>query len=148
MNIFEEIKEDHKTQRSLINTLLRTEGESNDRKSVWEKLKVELMAHEKAEERTFYNPMIEHDKSQEHARHSIAEHHDIDEMIEKIDDTDMSSSAWLTHFKSLRELVLHHLDEEEQEIFTVAGRVFSENQKEQFGSEYRDHMNKAKDNLK
>ncbi|MCK9452335.1 MAG: hypothetical protein M0Q90_11645 [Bacteroidales bacterium] len=49
--------------------------------------------------------MLEHDKSQENARHSIAEDHEIDELIEKLDETDMSSSAWQAYFKNLRELV-------------------------------------------
>ncbi|MCB0807378.1 MAG: hemerythrin domain-containing protein [Bacteroidales bacterium] len=147
MNIFEEIREDHKTQRSLLNTLLRTEGDSNDRRSVWEKLKVELMAHEMAEEKNFYNPMIEHDKSQEHARHSIAEHHEIDEMIKKLDDTEMSSSAWLTHFKSLRELVFHHLEEEEHEIFKVAGQVLNETEKERLAKDYRASMKRQAEKL-
>lgn len=144
MNIFDELKQDHKTQRSLANDLLKTEGESTERKSVWKKLKIELQAHEAAEERNFYNPMIEHDKSQEQARHSIAEHHEIDELIKKLDETDMSSSAWLAHFKNLRELVFHHLDEEEKEIFTVAGRVFSASKKEELGAEYRKMIEKDK----
>jgi len=147
MNIFDELREDHKTQRSLTNDLLKTEGESAERKSVWKKLKIELQAHAAAEERNLYNPMIEHDKSQENARHSIAEHHEIDELIEKLDDTDMSSSAWLAHFKNLRELVFHHLHEEEYQIFTVAGRVLSESQKEKLGSEYRKMFEKEKKDM-
>lgn len=147
MNIFDELREDHKTQRSLTNDLLKTEGESAERKSVWKKLKIELQAHAAAEERNLYNPMIEHDKSQENARHSIAEHHEIDELIEKLDNTDMSSSAWLAHFKNLRELVFHHLHEEEYQIFTVAGRVLSESQKEKLGSEYRKMFEKEKKDM-
>lgn len=144
MNIFDELKEDHKTQRSLANDLLKTEGESTERKSVWKKLKIELRAHENAEERNLYNPMLEYDKSQENARHSISEHHEIDELIEKLEETDMSSSAWLAHFKNLRELVFHHLDEEEKEIFTVAGRVLSSGQKEKLGADYRKMIEKQK----
>lgn len=144
MNIFDELKKDHKTQRSLANDLLKTEGESTERKSVWKKLKAELQAHAAAEERNLYNPMIEHDKSQDNARHSIAEHHEIDELIEKLDETEMSSSAWLAHFKNLRELVFHHLDEEEHQIFTVAGRVLSEKQKENLGDDYRKMFEKEK----
>ncbi|MDY0077533.1 MAG: hemerythrin domain-containing protein [Bacteroidales bacterium] len=144
MNIFDELKKEHKTQRSLANDLLKTEGESTERKSVWKKLKIELQAHANAEERNLYVPMLEHDKSQENARHSIAEHHEIDELIEKLDETDMSSSAWLAHFKNLRELVFHHLDEEEQEIFTVAGRVLSAGDKDKLGYEYRKMIEQEK----
>lgn len=140
MKIFDELKEDHKTQRSLANMILRTEGETDERKSLFKQLKEALEHHANAEERHFYNPMMEHDQSQEKARHSVAEHHDIDEMIEKLEETDMSSSAWLTYFRQLRELVFHHLDEEENEVFQVAGKVLSENQKQELGLKYRKMM--------
>ena len=140
MNIFEELKTDHKTQRSLANTLLRTEGETEERKSIYEKLRDQLKLHAKSEERFFYKPLMEFDMSQEKARHSVAEHHDIDEMIEKLDSTEMSSPAWMTYFRQLRELVIHHLDEEENEVFQIAGRVLSNVQKEKLGSDYRKMM--------
>lgn len=142
MNIFEALKTDHKTQRSLANTLLRTQGETEERKSIYEKLRDQLKSHAKAEERFLYKPLMEFDMSQEKARHSVAEHHDIDEMVEKLDSTEMSSPAWMNYFKQLRELVIHHLDEEENEVFQIAGRVLNENRKEKLGSDYRQMMNK------
>lgn len=142
MNIFEALKTDHKTQRSLANTLLRTQGETDERKSIYEKLRDQLKTHAKAEERFLYKPLMEFDMSQEKARHSVAEHHDIDEMVEKLDSTEMSSPAWMNYFKQLRELVIHHLDEEENEVFQIAGRVLNETRKEKLGSDYRQMMNK------
>lgn len=137
MKIFEALKEDHKTQRSLANSLLRTAGETDERKSMFDQLVTELKAHAIAEERFFYKPMMEFDQSQEKARHSISEHHEIDELIEKLEDTEMSSSEWMPNFEKLRELVFHHLDEEENEVFQVAGKVMSEAEKEKFGDNYQ-----------
>ena len=66
---------------------------------------------------------------QQHARHGIAEHHEMDELIEKIDETDMDSPAWLTYAKQLCEKVEHHLEDEEQTFFQLSGKVFTEQQK-------------------
>ena len=146
MKIFDELKEDHKTQRSLANMVLRTEGKTDERKSLFRQFKKALQEHANAEERHFYVPMMAHDQSQEKARHSVAEHHEIDELIEKLEKTEMTSSAWLIYFKQLRDLVFHHLDEEENEVFQVAGKVLTEKQKTELGTRYRNMMNEEQNN--
>ena len=143
MNIFEEIRKDHETQRTLINLLLETKGASQGREESWPKLKREMEQHAIAEERYFYNPLIKHDRTQEMARHSIAEHHELDEFIAKLDDMDMSASQWLITAKELGHMLLHHLEEEEQEIFQQAGHALSDKEKEKLAEQYRGFLNQA-----
>ncbi|MFC4691138.1 hemerythrin domain-containing protein [Dokdonia genika] len=140
MNIFEAIRNDHDIQRDLCDRLTSTSGNSSDRKQLWKALKEELEIHADAEERHFYSPLIHNDMMQEHARHGIAEHHEMDELIEKIDDTDMDSPAWLTYAKQLCEKVEHHLEDEEHTFFQLAGKVLSENQKTDLATAYQDAM--------
>lgn len=140
MTIFEAIRNDHDKQRELCRLVTSTSGETKGRKEMWEKLKHELQIHADAEERTFYSPLIHNDMMQEHARHGIAEHHEMDELIEKIDDTDMDSPAWLTYAKQLCEKVEHHLEDEEHTFFQLAGKVFSEAQKTSIAKEYLEAM--------
>lgn len=136
MNIFEAIRKDHDKQRELCRLVTSTSGDSKGRKEMWEKLKHELQVHADAEERTFYSPLIQNDMMQEHARHGIAEHHEMDELIEKIDDTDLDSPGWLVHAKQLCEKVEHHLEDEEHTFFQLAGKVFTEEQKTSIAKEY------------
>ncbi|HBX96826.1 MAG TPA: hemerythrin, partial [Hyphomonas sp.] len=56
-------------------------------------------------------------------RHSVAEHKELDDIIQELDEMDMSSPGWLTRFKTLRHDYEHHIDEEETEIFPVAKDV-------------------------
>lgn len=140
MNIFEAIRKDHDIQRELCKLVTATSGESKDRKQKWEELKHELQIHADAEERTFYSPLIHNDMMQEHARHGIAEHHEMDELIEKIDETDMDSPAWLVYAKQLCEKVEHHLEDEEHSFFQLAGKVFSETQKTEIAKDYLKQM--------
>ncbi len=136
-NIFEAIREDHDIQRDLCKRLLNTEGKSEDRKQLFEALKTELHLHEDAEERHFYSPLIHNDMMQEHARHGIAEHHEIDELIEKVEEADMDSPAFLTYAKQLCEKVEHHLEDEERTFFQLAGKVFTEAQKTSLSKKYQ-----------
>lgn len=140
MKIFEAIRKDHDIQRSLCDELIKTSGDTKHRKSIWEKLKKELKVHAQAEERFFYVPLIEEDMTQKHARHGVAEHHEMDELIEKIDKAEMDNSAWLTYAKQLREKVYHHLEDEEHTFFQLAGKVLTEKEKDNLEKAYRSYM--------
>ncbi len=144
MDIFEALSRDHDIQRDVLQKLLETSGDTEDREQFYDELKRELTAHAIAEERHFYMALMESDETQEKARHSIAEHHDLDELVEQLDETDRSSSAWLATAKKLGECLRHHLDEEEQEVFAAAKAVLSERQRASLGQAYRDEMDTQK----
>ncbi|MEC7815697.1 MAG: hemerythrin domain-containing protein [Pseudomonadota bacterium] len=142
MTIFEELRADHDKQRELVDQLLATSGASDERNRLFLNLKKQLENHALAEERHFYVPLMQFDATQEKARHSVAEHHDLDELIEAVSDTQQDSSAWLAHAKKLAHKLLHHLEEEEREVFPSAGKVLKESQKTELGSDYRNEMEK------
>ena len=60
----------------------------------------------------------------------------------------MSSPAWLRHLKTLQEKVEHHLADEEQEFFQVAGNVLNDSQKTKLANAYREEMKKELDEEK
>jgi len=136
MNIFEALRTSHDTQRELADNLIRTSGDSNERELLFKELTTELAAHAAAEERFFYVPLIAHDMTQEPSRHGIAEHHEMDELVEKLQAMDFSSPAWLAVAKELHHKVFHHLNDEEQGIFQLAGKVLSEAEKLALAKDY------------
>ncbi len=103
MNIFEALRQSHDEQRRLADQLIQTQGDSPDRDALFSELKLELAAHAAAEERCFYVPLIEHDLTQDAARHGIAEHHELDEMVEKLEEDDYSSPGWLVGARQLKD---------------------------------------------
>ncbi len=136
MNIFEALRVSHQMQRALADQLVATSGDTPERKRIFLDLRRELAAHETAEERCFYAPLMEHDAAVDTSRHGIAEHHEMDEMVEELMELEMSSPAWLTKARALHHKVHHHLDEEEQKFFQLAGKVFSAAQKTALAQEY------------
>ena len=142
MNLFEEIIKDHEKQRTLCDLLVKTKGDSDGRSELYDRLKNELTTHADAEERYFYRPLFDHDETQDQARHSVAEHHDIDELLEELDKTDMSSPGWLATAKKLKDQVIHHLDEEEEEVFSLAGKTLNDSELESLAKQYREMMQK------
>ncbi|RUR34117.1 hemerythrin domain-containing protein [Vreelandella nanhaiensis] len=144
MTIFDALRKDHDLQRDLLARLIETHGDSEERDTLYKQVKHELQHHAAAEERTFYIPLMELDLTQDKARHSVAEHHEIDELLEQLDSTEYSASSWLTYAKQLQHLVTHHLDEEEQEVFQLAGRGLENAQKTSFADDYQEEMQRLR----
>jgi len=148
MKIFEALRQDHEKQRLLLKILAETSGNTAARREYYEALKTQLESHAIAEERHFYTHLLEKDATVDLTRHGIAEHHEIDELLGKLDETDMSSPAWLRHLKTLQEKVEHHLADEEQEFFQVAGNVLNDSQKTKLANAHREEMKKELDEEK
>jgi hypothetical protein len=136
MNIFEALRESHDRQRSYADALIKTSGDTPERVEAYKQLKSELQAHETAEERHFYIPLMEFDNGVDLSRHAISEHHEMDEMMETLDETEMSDPTWLVTAKKLSEKVHHHLKEEEQKFFQMAGKLLDDKQKESLAGQY------------
>jgi hemerythrin superfamily protein len=125
MDIYARLREDHGKQRGLGAGLLETSGDSAERERLFRLLKNEVQAHAAAEEQTFYAELIAMSDGQERARHSIAEHKEAADLLEELSNIDMSSSAWITRYRQLHERLVHHLDEEEDEVFGRARELIS-----------------------
>lgn len=138
MNIFEALRLSHEIQRALATQILETQGDSPERRRLYTELKHELAAHAAAEERCFYLPLIEHDSSMGQSRHGMAEHHEMDELVDELNKMDFSSPGWLAHFKKLHHKVYHHLNDEESAIFQLAGKVLTEQQKTSLALDYEE----------
>lgn len=136
MNIFEALRVSHETQRALSARLLASEPGSPDRQRIFLDLRRELMAHETAEERCFYVPLLEHDATVDEARHGIAEHHEIDEMVEQLQQQDIAAPPWTPAARKLCDKIEHHLKEEETKFFQEAGKVLTETQKLSLAKDY------------
>ena len=134
--IFQALMVSHAAQRELYARLLASKPTSEEGQRVFEELKAELAAHETAEERCFYVPLLQIDASVDLSRHAIHEHHLMDEMVEHLEKTDPHSADWQECCKKLCERIEHHLNEEEQKFFPQAGEVLSEEQKVQLARDY------------
>lgn len=142
--IFEALRVDHDVQRDLIDRLVATTGDSPERRELFARVEEELAAHAAAEERHFYIPLMESDTTQDQARHSVAEHEELDDLVERLAGYDMTAPQWLLTAKQLRDRLLHHLDEEEREVFPVAGKVLDDSEKPTLAAAYEADMTRRR----
>lgn len=144
MDIFDALLQSHELQRSIAKRLLSNIGDAEQRSRDFEQLTTELSAHETAEERTFYIPLMEHDDAVEAARHGIAEHHEMDEMIECLDKLEAGSAQWLEQLGQLLHKLEHHLKEEEDKWFPLARRILPRAAQKELGEPYREEHDRLK----
>jgi hypothetical protein len=135
--IYDALHESHEIQRSLARRLLRSKPGTRARIDLFTQLRHELAAHEAAEERFLYAPMLMDDQGLMSTRHALHEHHEIDELVEELQKLDLRDDPWLEKARELSERVHHHLREEEKKFFQVSGKVLSATQKQRLAARYR-----------
>jgi len=119
-DVFGRLVEDHDRHRALLAMIEDTEGKSPDRETLFVELTRELKAHAAAEEQALWSTVLRDPETTDFARHAIAEHKEIDDMLADLAARDMASSGWLRRFAGLKDEYLHHIREEEQEQFVAA----------------------------
>ncbi len=135
-DIFAALITKHDVQRELCDQLEK-EKDNNKRKAIYEELKLELQAHAAAEERHLYIPVMQHDEGLDLSRHAITEHHEMDEIMETLDDGRISQDTWDTTCADLVHKVRHHLQEEESEFFKQARKILDNDLQQRLGALYQ-----------
>jgi hypothetical protein len=135
--IYEALRESHERQRTLSRRLVRARRERAYREALQRELKIELAAHAAAEERFLYAVILMHDAGLDVSRHALHEHHEIDELVEKLEACDPEADTWHEAAKALSHEVHHHLREEESKFFQVSGKLIGERDKHTLAKRYR-----------
>lgn len=125
-DVFGRLVEDHDRHRALLAMIEETQGASEQRQKLFEELVRELKAHAAAEEQALWSSVLRDPQTTDFARHAIAEHKEIDDMLADLAARDMSSPGWLRRFAGLKAEYLHHIREEEQEQFVAAEEQLSD----------------------
>lgn len=134
-DIFTRIKTDHDTIRSLLD---KTEKANGSGRAVFEELQRELWAHSKVEEGVFYASLKKAKEAKSETVEGLNEHHLINGLLDELNAMKTTDSGWKEKLQVLGELVRHHLDEEEEELFEEAKEVLDDDRAAELGGAYAD----------
>jgi hemerythrin superfamily protein len=127
------LKDDHKDILDLARRLA-DEGSTAQRRALFKALKPLLTAHARAEERAVYSELVKARStrdSKDLGNEGFVEHSLVDVLLERMSKTALAGSdAWKAHATVLKELLEHHIKEEEGEIFDELGEHFSDERRE------------------
>lgn len=136
-NAVELLVKDHEKMKALLGDLLKSDKSASERTELLRKVQKELSVHTQIEEEIFY-PAFADEKSPASKKkmyHEAKEEHRAVEklVLPDLNDTAPSTMEFMGRAKVLKELVEHHMEEEEEEMFKMAEESMSEAQLKELG---------------
>ena len=132
------LKKDHDEVKDLLSGIVDGE-QGRSRKILLEKLKTNLTAHSRAEEQIVYDALIGARAKQDvrvSGEEGYVEHGAVDDLLARISRLDVGTDLWLAHAKVIRELLEHHISEEQNEVFAELGDLFSREELVAMGEQF------------
>jgi hemerythrin-like domain-containing protein len=137
--ILQDLHQDHEEVSSRLERLQRTEG-SAERTSLFKELASMLLAHAHAEQNVLYKKMEKSDdeKVRSFALEGTNEHQIVEQQLQQMARArNKASEQWTAQLNVLRELLNHHVKEEESTGFTCARREFDNEELEMMSGQFR-----------
>jgi hemerythrin superfamily protein len=131
MDAIQLLKDDHKKVEKIFSDL---ENKRDDRRALFPELDRELTIHAEIEEKIFYPAAKEAEPTRDLVLESIEEHKQIKMVLADLEQTDMRTAEWAADLKVLKEDVMHHVGEEENELFPKIKKILSKEQLEDLGT--------------
>jgi hypothetical protein len=122
------LKRDHETVRGLLNRLdATTERAGSQRKELLHQIDLEIRHHSRIEEEIFYPAFKEAARKADQDLYYEAheEHHVVTFVLMEIKVTSVDTEVFSAKAKVLKDLVEHHAEEEETQMFPKARQVMS-----------------------
>jgi hemerythrin-like domain-containing protein len=133
------LKEDHERVRGLLSELEQaTDKDPSKREKLLATIEQELKVHTKIEEDVFYPAFFDAARKSDDKElyyEAVEEHHVVDLVLPEIHNTDPSTEQFAAKAKVLKDLVEHHADEEESEMFPRARKLMNHELLVQLGRE-------------
>jgi len=146
MDIFQILKKEHEQVKNLMNQAQsKKEGRTGD---LMNQIHKELMIHMQGEEKLFYPTLEEDDSSREKALEAYEEHHVAKGVLKELQKMPQSDERWMAKLAVLKEIVEHHVQEEEKELFKMARGVFDKEEVKEIGKKYLEEKERMMSSMK
>jgi hemerythrin-like domain-containing protein len=132
------LKKDHATVKQLLSSLEATTERATDRREkLLKQIETEIKTHSRLEEEIFYPAFKEAArKSDEHLYYEAVEEHGlVDIVLPDLKSTSSDSEKFSAKAKVLKDLIEHHAEEEETEMFPKARQVMSADELRELGKD-------------
>ena len=121
MNVLELLKEDHRKVEELFTSFKEADGRS--RKGIVDEALNALEIHSTIEEKLVYPAIRKATDEKDMVAEANEEHHVVKFLIKELRKMKASAEGYKAKFTVLSELVKHHVEEEEEEMFPQAEKA-------------------------
>ena len=128
------LKKQHKSVKALFKKVEETE-DGRRRRQLMDEIANELKMHTKLEEEIFYPAVREigTSKAEEMVDEAYEEHHVVDLVLAELPQVDPEDERFAAKMTVLSELVEHHAEEEEEEMFPLAEKKLGKERLQELG---------------
>jgi hypothetical protein len=137
MDALKLLKEDHKKVKTLFGEVEELGDRANaQRKKLFQKIDEELTVHSKIEETIFYPEFrrrAENGEEKDEVLEAYEEHTIVKTLIGELEDLDPKDETYKPKLSVLKELVEHHVKEEEGPMFRMARELFGKEELDELG---------------
>jgi hypothetical protein len=113
-----------------------SEEQAAQRERLFDELKQELLPHAHAEDRVFYSQIEQPEETRDLVLEAREEHRLIEQVLTELDEMDAGGEEWGPKLKVLKEMIEHHVEEEEGEQFKKAKKELSSEQAREIGARF------------
>lgn len=145
-DLLDTLKEEHELVSGLLKKLVES-GRANERRSLVQQIKANLVPHVRAEQKILYNAIIAlKDKgAQQDGEEGYIEHALADKTLSSLEKIENAMSPeFSATAKVLKELVEHHVKEEESNVWSDARKNFSAKQRQEMNKRYMAEKQKVR----
>jgi hemerythrin superfamily protein len=137
--ILQDLHQDHEQVSDMLEQLMKTES-SAERAPLFKEMMTMLLAHAHAEQNVLYKKMEKSDeeKTRSFGFEGTNEHQIVEQQLQlMMRARNKASEQWTAQLNVLRELVSHHVREEESTGFRCARNEFDREQLKKLGEQFR-----------
>jgi hemerythrin-like domain-containing protein len=146
---FQMLKKDHEDVKNILGQLKETkESAPKKREDLFQKLREELVPHMKAEESTFYPPLLAKKESREDAMEGVEEHHVSEMVLKELEKMPKGEDQWGAKMGVFKELVEHHIKDEESKVFRSAEKALDQDEIQNIINKFEQEKQRIKKNLR
>ena len=143
--IIDLIKQDHEKTRSQFEKIMSSgKKEVSGRQKLFTQLEEELQVHMEGEERFFYPALEQHEEARDKTLEAYEEHQVAKTMLGTFKSLAVDDERWRAKLNVLHEVVEHHLQEEEKEIFKLARKALDKNQMQEMAVQFQRHKREGR----
>jgi len=139
------LKKEHDEVKKMLKDLdATTDRAIKPRQDLFGRLKHSLTVHEQMEEAVLYPALKEHAETKDIVLEAYEEHDVVETILGELERTPFDDGIWRAKLTVMRENLLHHIEEEEDEMFGQVRKLFDEETLESLGDQMRTIKSQAR----
>ncbi len=144
MDIFDLLTSEHEKVKKILEQMEQSSARAGRRReALLDHLNENLLPHMYAEEQYFYQILLDETPDKEIVYQALEEHRAAKAVLLDLEDAPSDDPRWSARCKVLKELIEHHVEEEESTVFDVAREIMDQDRATEVAKRFKELKKEA-----